>query len=362
MRVCIIGAGLIGSSIAYELSKDTDTDVTVVDAAYPGWGATAASFAWVNANAKEPTAYFELNAAGLPEYERLASELGEDRWLNRAGCLITTPSNAEAELRVARARQLGYEGEVVSSERVMEQLEPTLKLRPGRQVAFFPSEAWLDVADLISLLLRSASTRGALSHFGQATTSIERRGHEGFIVRLEDGTHVECDVVVNAAGDGASGVASLLGRSLTLTPTLGITMRVLAPSCQLTRIVRNLSVDARPDGPDMIRLHAHSIDNRIASGGQDRNNIAAEFMRRADLLFHGFEDAVVIDSRIAARPMPEDGLTWAGSVTDIPGYFECITHSGITLGALLGRLVADEVQSGHRDSILDAFRPDRLAA
>lgn len=359
MRICVIGAGIIGAHIAYELSKIEHVEVSVVDAGYPGWEATAASFSWINANAKEPVSYFELNAAGMQEYDRLASELPSDSWLNRSGCLVTTPNDEEAALRVERALSLGYPAELVSSDLVMDSLEPTLRLRTNRKVAHFPSEAWLDVEALLRTLLECASQRGTLCHFGRSVVGLERRPDGTFRVDLNDLTQVNADVVINAAGAGADKVAQLLGRRLTLTPVLGITMRVQSHTFALRSIVRNLSVDARPDGPSYFRLHANSIDDRIAGGGQDRNLIAAEFMRRADLLFKGFSDAVVIDTRIAPRPMPEDGLTWAGPVSGYDGYYECITHSGITLAALLGRLLADEIVHGRRSSQLEQFRPDR---
>lgn len=359
MRICVVGAGIIGANIAYEVSKFEHVEVTVVDAGYPGWEATAASFSWINANAKEPVSYFELNAAGMQEYDRLASELPNDSWLNRSGCLVTTPNDEEAKLRVERALSLGYPAELLSSEAVMDSVEPSLRLRPNRQVAYFPSEAWLDVEALLKLLLERASQRGTLCHFGRSVVGIERRSNGTFRVDLNDLTQINCDVVINAAGAGADKVAQLLGRELTLTPVLGITMRVQSSTFGLQTIVRNLSVDARPDGPSYFRLHANAIDDRIAGGGQDRNLIAAEFMRRADLLFNGFSDAVVIDTRIAPRPMPKDGMTWAGSVPGLEGYFECITHSGITLASLLGRLLADEIVDGAVASELEGFRPDR---
>lgn len=358
MRLCVIGAGIIGSAIAYELSKASNAEVTVVDGSYPGSGATAASFSWVNANAKEPVPYFHLNAAGHAEYERLCREFGTDEWLNRSGCLITTPTDDEAELRVSRAVALGYEARVVPSDKVMDDIEPSLKLRRGRKVAYFPSEAWLDVDRLVNLLLHGVSENGGLSHFGQRVVGIERVSG-AWQVRLHDGTSVTADVVVNAAGAGADVIASMVGRRLSLSPTLGITMRVEAPACPLRTIVRNINVDARPDGGGIVRLHAHSIDQRIARGGEDRNNIAAEFMRRAQNLFVGLEDAHVLDTRIARRPYPEDGLSWVGRVDGIDGYYECVTHSGVTLGALLGRLVSLDLLEDRREPLLTPFAPDR---
>jgi len=37
------------------------------------------------------------------------------------------------------------------------------------------------------------------------------------------------------------------------------------------------------------------------------------------------------------------------------------THSGVTLGPLLGRLLADEIVRGAPSAMLAPFRPDRFA-
>jgi glycine/D-amino acid oxidase-like deaminating enzyme len=44
----------------------------------------------------------------------------------------------------------------------------------------------------------------------------------------------------------------------------------------------------------------------------------------------------------------------------IDGLFVIATHSGVTMGPLLGRLAAREILHGERDERIAAFRPDRL--
>ncbi|MDP8974517.1 MAG: FAD-binding oxidoreductase, partial [Actinomycetota bacterium] len=48
-------------------------------------------------------------------------------------------------------------------------------------------------------------------------------------------------------------------------------------------------------------------------------------------------------------------------VAELPGYYEAVTHSGVTLGPLLGRLLAQEILSGEVDDLISPFRPDRFA-
>ena len=47
MRIAVIGAGIVGGAIAFNLAR-RGADVALVDAGEPGMGATSHSFAWIN--------------------------------------------------------------------------------------------------------------------------------------------------------------------------------------------------------------------------------------------------------------------------------------------------------------------------
>ena len=75
-RIVVVGAGIIGASIAYHLVK-RGAKVVIAEAVRPGAGATEKSFGWINATfSKRPRAYFDLNQLGLAGWRRLETELG----------------------------------------------------------------------------------------------------------------------------------------------------------------------------------------------------------------------------------------------------------------------------------------------
>ena len=45
----------------------------------------------------------------------------------------------------------------------------------------------------------------------------------------------------------------------------------------------------------------------------------------------------------------------------VTGYYEAILHSGVTLGSLVGCLLAQEILTAKTESLLAAFSPDRFA-
>ncbi|MEM8863160.1 MAG: FAD-dependent oxidoreductase, partial [Chloroflexota bacterium] len=74
-KVIIVGAGIIGASIAYHLAQ-AGADVTIIEKGKLGQGTTADSFAWINASrGKRPRHYYELNLQGIKEWHRLEEEL-----------------------------------------------------------------------------------------------------------------------------------------------------------------------------------------------------------------------------------------------------------------------------------------------
>src|SRR5437763_4060022 len=81
--VVIAGGGIIGANLAYRFAK-RGASVTVVERTKPASGATANSFAWINATySKQPWAYFNLNRLGVEAWQQLDRELPGDlplRW------------------------------------------------------------------------------------------------------------------------------------------------------------------------------------------------------------------------------------------------------------------------------------------
>src|SRR5687767_11239453 len=100
MRVIVVGAGVIGTSIAYRLAA-ASADVTLLDAGQPGGATTSRSFAWLNGNDKQPPAYGQLNAEGIAAHHRLAADLGRAPWLHPTGNLMLSHGDpAPLEARV----------------------------------------------------------------------------------------------------------------------------------------------------------------------------------------------------------------------------------------------------------------------
>jgi glycine/D-amino acid oxidase-like deaminating enzyme len=359
VRVCVLGAGIVGASVAYELCG-RGADVVLVDGVSPGGGATSVSLAWVNANAKRPREYFELNHAGMREYARLAEELPETGWLHRGGHLATAGHVPDLEAHVRRLVSWGYAATLLDARTAVAEVEPAVDLGdPDAPVGWFAEEFCVDAVSLTRSLVAQCAARGVVAHFGANADAVSpRRG--SFAVRLSDGTSLAADAVVNATGAAASGIGDLVGVPVPLASTWGMTVLVHAPDRSLRNVVHTADVELRPEGRDLVRLHDTTLDELLPHA--DRDELAGVMLDRAMRVLPGLASGHVVSTHVGLRPIPADGVSSVGAVSSVPGYFVAVTHSGVTLGPLLGRLLATEIVDGVVDPLLHPFRPDRFTA
>jgi glycine/D-amino acid oxidase-like deaminating enzyme len=366
LRIAVIGAGIVGASVAFRLARSGEVQVWLIDGSLPGSGTTSASFAWANANNKTPRDYFELNRSGLEEHYRLRDELGGASWLYPGGNIewATDATTLDGmERRIERLCSWGYAAERWRASRVNEILEPNVAFpRSDIPVAFFPHEAWVDAPQLTKVLVGLACRSGAEARFGNAVEDIETEGGRVSALRLKGGERLPVDAVVNAAGPEANRVAALVGRSLPLNSSKGLISRLAVDGPPIGRLVHSQYVNLRPDGPRHVVLNHGWADQMLKSAdARTQDSLSHELLEHARRVVPALEDAEVEEVRVGVRPMPEDGRSCVGAVAELPGYYEAVTHSGVTLGPLLGRLLAKEILSGEVDGLISPFRPARFA-
>jgi glycine/D-amino acid oxidase-like deaminating enzyme len=122
-KVLVIGAGIIGASIAWHLAR-LNARVSVVDAAEPGGIATRNSWAWINASWGHPEPYFRLRVCAMEEWRRLERELADIRvaW---TGSLNWELPAGRLEAFAARHAAWGYDIRCVGGAEAR-RIEPSL--------------------------------------------------------------------------------------------------------------------------------------------------------------------------------------------------------------------------------------------
>ena len=77
VNVIVVGAGIVGSSVAYRLAQ-SGAKVSVLEADRIGGGTSGTSFAWTNSNGKTPRAYHDLRERFLDSFRAELARHGVD--------------------------------------------------------------------------------------------------------------------------------------------------------------------------------------------------------------------------------------------------------------------------------------------
>jgi glycine/D-amino acid oxidase-like deaminating enzyme len=354
--------GILGASVGWHLSR-RGAKVVFIDAGRPGEGVTDWSFSWVNASNKTARkSYFDLNVAGMAAHRELAGVIGPDTWWYPGGHLRWADDPA-AETKLLETAGLlarwDYQVEVRTGAEVR-RLEPAVTMPGKAPVLFFPEEAWVHGRHLVGRLVGQAVASGAEHRSGSAVCDIAT-GTDGSVraVALSDGTCLDVDIVVNAAGPSASDVAGLIARHLPMRREPGVVTRIGCAHVPVRRAMHAPRIEIRPDGDASVVLHSREIDALI-DAGEDPAELARLLHELARHAVPELGSSPIAQTRIVNRPIPADGFPSVGAVPSVPGYYEAVSHSGITLGPVLGRLLASEILSGERDAMLADFRPERF--
>ena len=358
--VVVVGGGCVGANLAYRLAE-RGAAVAVLEARAPGAGTSGASFAWTNSFNKTPRDYHDLNVASMEEHALLVKELGGGGWLHQDGAIAWeagTAGLARLGQAVERLARWGYAVERVSPRQARE-LEPDLHIAPGvDEVVWTPGEGYVEVVPFIAALLAEAARRGARIFSGRRVTAILRSDSRVRGVSTEAGERIEADWVVDCAGIAMDEVARLAGVTIPLDRVPGRLIYTSPVATTLRRPIHAPGCHFRPDGGGRVVLAEGAHDQVWAEAGEPwppERSLAAVAAHLPAL-----GSARVEATRIGVRPMPRDERPMVGAIPGLDGFYVVVSHSGVTLGPLWGRVAAAEILDGTLDPRLTPYRPARF--
>jgi glycine/D-amino acid oxidase-like deaminating enzyme len=373
VKVVVVGAGIVGASAALRLAQ-RGAAVTVVDAGDPGGGTSSTSFAWTNAGGKRPKAYFDLNVAGMAAYRRLWAEWGRVPGLHLTGHVEwAAPDDADGwrllDRKLGELGAWGYPALRLPTARLLRELEPDLCLDPRvlPEVVFYPDEGHVDPPVLIGHLLRAAGELGATVRTQDRVVAIEATGGRVAAVALASGTRLPADAVVSCCGRWTNDVARLVGAAVPLvspepqgSPAVGLLALTSPVAAQVRRVISSPGLNLRPAGGGRLLLQDVALDGSVRHDAVVEPPAAAALLVRLRRLVRYTAGARLEGARVGIRALPADGRSVVGWVGEVAGFYVIVTHSGVTLGPLLGELAAQEVVDGDPAPLLAPFRPQRF--
>lgn len=217
--VVIVGGGIMGLSLAYELARRGRKDVLVLEAGYLNAGASGRNGGGVRAQWTTPT-MIRLAKRSLELCDRFAVDLGVNVWFRRGGYLFLAPTR-EQVARIERNAQLHREHGLAT--RVIgpaEALEVVPDLDPSRFIAasWNPTDGVVFPWPFLWGYADGAERLGAKVHTFTPVTGFETAGRRVTAVVTPRGK-VACETVIVAAGAWSKAVAALAGVALPNRPT-----------------------------------------------------------------------------------------------------------------------------------------------
>ncbi|MEO0371272.1 MAG: FAD-dependent oxidoreductase [Pseudomonadota bacterium] len=349
--VIIVGAGIIGAAVAYRLAR-AGAQVTVVDAGQAG--ATGASFGWINASFFLHEDHYRLRVEGIAAWRRLE----EDLQLPITWCGSLCWEEGRLETRQDALRALGYDAALIDT-KTFARMEPHVGTPPAQSL-HFPQEGVAEPIAVAAAVLTAAQEAGAQVVRGVEVTGFERQGLR--VVGVQTGAGVlRSDQVLLAAGVGCKRLMAMLDHDLPMLHRPALVIKT-AP---VARVLNHILVS---DIGEVRQLPCGALVMPVAPGhqGDDSDSVgnmeaeAQSALTRLQALVPQVELRLA-ETMLAERPMPGDGLPAVGPVAE--GAYLTVMHSGITLAAVMGELVCDELLQGetnHSAAWLAPYRPGRF--
>jgi glycine/D-amino acid oxidase-like deaminating enzyme len=359
-RIAVVGGGIVGASIAYELAR-RGADVTVLERTHAAAGATARSFAWINASFdKRPFAYYQLSRLGMLGWSALERELGAALPIQWGGSLawFCDPAGARGLERAVQEHQSwGYPARLIDREQ-LRALEPGVEPGSALAVAHAPDEAVLDPSAATLALLGAARKQAARVLAPAEVTGFELRGDHlvGLATTLGE---IPASTVVLAAGVDTPRLAARVGLRVPLVESPGVLAHTRPLGRRLNRVLLAPEIHIKQglDGRVVIGEHAggfHSSDTSLEYG--ERLLVAASHW------VPGLAGASLERVTLGQRPVPADGLPILGFCAGSPRVYLAVTHSGVTLAPVIGALASLEILDGARVELLEPYRLSRFGA
>ncbi|AFZ46098.1 FAD dependent oxidoreductase [Cyanobacterium stanieri PCC 7202] len=236
-KVVIIGAGIIGSAIAFELSKDSQLDITLIDQNPPASGSSGAALGLLMGviSQKVKGRAWRLRENSLSRYKTLLPELETLTGLkiphNHHGIvkLLFAEDNLEKWHKLAQTRaEQGYRLEVWDRSE-LQSFCPQVQGDEIIGAVSSPDDLQINPIPLVEALVAGAKIQGVKCIFGQkvdnftinSTAEEEKKVCESLSV---GGKPLFADLIILCAGLGSTPLTEKLNHTIKIKPVLGQAM------------------------------------------------------------------------------------------------------------------------------------------
>lgn len=363
MQIGIIGCGVVGAAIAFELSQTHQ--VTVWDARSPHqWQATGAALGVLMAaiTPKLKGKHLQLRLDSLKLYETLIPELEAITHIslpyNRQGilrlCFDGDELNRWSRTQQVRAQQ-GFHLDILDQDQLF-QTYPHLKTAhlweskaPAVGAIYSPQDRQLDPVALSAALITAAQKNGAEVYFNTTISGFKplQAGDPRSLTHVCSSTDsYPVDWVIVSAGLGSTPLTTTLQQTVPIYPVLGQALHLQRqyPLADLLPVVNGDQVHIVPLNASEVWVGATVEFPSEVGGAIEADPVQLkELHQRAIALDASLAHAKVLRTWSGLRPRPHERP--APIIERLPGYDNVVVASGhYRNGVLLAPITAQKVR------------------
>ena len=366
-NVVIIGCGIIGSTIAYQLSQIKDLKITVIDKQPPAQGSTGAALGVLMGviSGKIKGRAWQLREASMRRYETLIPELEEITGItipfNRQGILMLHfPGEdlASWEKLVEIRKSQGWDLEIWDRDKLQSKC-PQLDNNEIIGGIYSPGDRQVDPTILTQALVTAAQHNGVTFNFDitveEFQSILPNHTNLQFCRQINtNGGNLEVDGLVIAAGIGSTKLVNLLSsssansnESITIKPVLGQALQLQLASGigdpDFQPVITGNDVHIVPVGDNNYWVGA-TVEFPNESGEAIAEATLLEKVRQDAIAFcPALASATIVRTWFGKRPRPEGRP--APVIGILPGYSNVLLATGhYRNGVLLAPATAETVR------------------
>lgn len=355
-RALVVGAGIIGRSTAYFLSRQ-GIEVALIDEATAPSPTSRASLGVLTRFNGGNSSYAHLFRDGHALHAQLAvdlaAETGADvgwRPLGSIELYLNVADEPRLEELLHSSQQRGCPVERLDG-RGLREMEPALATGVWGGL-YFPGDHRVDPLKLGAALWAAAVQRGAVAYWYERVIQIAQR--DGVVEIVTNQRKHRADFAILTAGAWTGALAAQLGVQVVVRPVRGQHARFAG--CPLRQLIH---VDGHYMVPDGNELVVGATVEDVGYEIETTDEAAAGFAARVKEVLG--RDLPLVSQRAGLRSKPKNGRPLIGPLQVAPNIFIASGHykNGVLLGPITGQIVARWIAEGVPGRDMSRFAPER---
>jgi 4-methylaminobutanoate oxidase (formaldehyde-forming) len=361
-QVVIVGGGIVGCSTAYHLTKLGWSDVVLIEKGKLTSGSTFHAAGLVG-QLRSSANITQLLKYSVELYARLEEETGQATgWKQNGGLRLACNRERMTEIQrqATTAHSFGLEMHIVGPEEARD-LWPPMDASDLVGAAFLPTDGQANPSDITQSLAKGARAGGVTIIEDCRVTAVRRKDGRVTGVSTDQGD-IDCEVLVNCAGQWARGVGAMAGVNV---PLVSVQHQYMVTE-EIDGVSRELPTLRDPDR----LIYFKEEVGGLVMGGYEPNPVAwaadgipegfnfslldpdfdhflplmEEAMRRVP----GLEEAGIKDLVNGPESFTPDGSFILGEAPELRGYFVGAGFNafGIAGGGGAGKALSEWIVGG----------------